>query len=80
MQITLVLANLTFSTFLFRARFKEKITFLIGRYTKSLDPNDFPIYEVLLRWAFYLCETNEIQCFRTLLRMRLGVAIRILLV
>jgi len=80
MQITLLSAKLTFSTFFFRARFKEKITFLLGRYAKSLDPDDFPIYAVLLRWALYWCETNEIKCFRILLRMRLDVAICILLV
>ena len=51
MQITLLAAKLTFSTFFFRARFKEKITFLLGRYAKSLDPDDFPIYAVLLRWG-----------------------------
>ena len=80
MQIALVSANLNFSTFFFRARFKEKITFLLGRYAKSLDPDDFPIYAVLLRWALYWCETNEIKCFGILLRMRLDVAICILLV
>ena len=80
MQIAIVSAKLTFSTFFFRARFKEKITFLLGRYAKSLDPDDFPIYAVLLRWALYWCETNEIKCFRILLRMRLDVAICILLV
>ena len=79
MQITLLSAKLTFSTFFTRARFKEKIAFLYGKYAKSLDPDDFPIYAVLLRWAFYSCETNEIKCFRILLRMRLDVAICILL-
>ena len=48
MRITLVSANLTFSTFFFRARFKEKIAFLIGSYAKSMDPDDFQIYAVLL--------------------------------
>ena len=80
MQITLLSATLTFSTFFFRALFKEKITFLLGTYAKSLDPDDFPIYAVLLRWALYCCETNEFKCFRILLRMRLDVAICILLV
>ena len=80
MQITILSAKLTFSTFFFRARFKEKITFLRGRYAKSLDPDDFPIYAVLLRWTLYWCETNEIKCFRILLRMRIDVAICILLV
>ena len=80
MQIAIVSAKLTFSTFFFRARFKEQITFLLGRYAKSLDPDDFPIYAVLLRWALYWCETNEIRGFRILLRMRLDVAICILLV
>ena len=79
MQITLLSSKLTFR-FFFRARFKEKITFLLGRYAKSLDPDDFQIYAVLLRWALYWCETNEIKCFRILLRMRLDVAICILLV
>ena len=80
MQITLLSAKLTFSTFFFRARFKETIAFLIGSYAESMDPDDFPIYAVLLRWTLYCCETIEIQCFRILLRMRLDVAICILLV
>ena len=63
MQITLLSAKLTFSTFFFRARFKEKITFLLGRYAKSLDPDDFPIYAVLLRWALYWCETMKSNVF-----------------
>ena len=63
MQIALVSAELTFSTFFFRARFKEKITFLLGRYAKSLDPNDFPIDAVLLRWPLYWCETMKSNVF-----------------
>ena len=80
MQITLLSVKLTFSTFFSQALFKEKIAFLHGRYAKSLDPSDFQIYAVLLRWALYPCETNEFKCFRILLRMRLDVAICILLV